>query len=75
MIGVKVSCDYGWDDAGIVRIGSDIAAYASVDFKGKCVIFLHGNGEMAISAKDLFDELNKEGVRERDAEVRTRNVA
>lgn len=64
MIGVKVPCDYGWDDGGIIRIGSkkDIAAYAVGDFKGKCIIILHGNGETAVSEKDLFDELNKNGI-------------
>ena len=32
MIGVKVPCDYAWDDKGIVRVGArrDIAAYAAV---------------------------------------------
>ncbi len=31
MIGVKVSCDYTWNDDGIVRIGAgrDIVAYAA----------------------------------------------
>ena len=64
MIGVKVLCDYAWDDEGIVRIGAgrDIAMYASGDFKGKCVIFLHGNGETAVSEKYLFDQLNARGV-------------
>lgn len=64
MIGVKVPCDYGWDAEGIVRIGSkrDIAAYASGDFKGKCLIFLHGNGETAISEKDLYDLLDEKGI-------------
>ena len=59
MIGVRVSCDYAWDDEGIVRIGAgrDIAMYASGDFKGKCVIFLHGNGETAVSEKYLFDRI------------------
>ena len=64
MIGVKVSCDYAWGDEGIGRIGArhDIAAYAGGDFKGKCVIFLHGNGETAVSEKYLFDQLNERGV-------------
>ena len=64
MIGVKVPCDYAWDDEGIVRIGSgrDVAAYAAGDFKGKCIIFLHGNGETAVSEKYLFDQLNEHGV-------------
>ena len=63
MIGVKVPCDYAWDDEGIVRIGvgRNIAAYAGGDFKGKCVIFLHGNGETAVSEKYLFDQLNARG--------------
>ena len=32
MIGVKLPCDYAWDDKGIVRVGArrDIAAYAAV---------------------------------------------
>ena len=64
MIGVKVPCDYGWDDEGVVRIGAkrDVAAYAAGDFKGKCIIFLHGNGETAVSEKDLFDKLNKNDI-------------
>lgn len=64
MIGVKVACDYTWNDDGIVRIGAkrDIAAYAGGDFKGKCVIFLHGNGETAVSEKYLFGQLNARGV-------------
>ena len=64
MIGVKVSCDYAWGDDGIVRIGArhDIAAYAGGDFKGKCVIFLHGNGETAISEKYLYDTLNEKSI-------------
>ena len=64
MIGVKVPCDYGWEDEGIVRIGArrDIAAYAVGDFKGKCIIFLHGNGETAISEKELYVSLNEKGV-------------
>ena len=64
MIGVKVSCDYAWDDEGIVRMGQrrDIAAYAGGDFKGKCIVFLHGNGETAVSEKHLFDLLNEHEV-------------
>lgn len=64
MIGVKVPCNYAWDDEGIVRIGAgrDIAAYACGDFKGKCIVFLHGNGETAVSEKYLFDQLNERGV-------------
>ena len=64
MIGVKVPCDYTWDDEGIVRIGAqrDIAAYAAGDFKGMCIIFLHGNGETAVSEKYLFDRLAAQGV-------------
>ena len=46
MIGVKVSCDYGWDDAGIVRIGSDIAAYASVDFRNNWRLSSRGLGRV-----------------------------
>ena len=64
MIGVRVPCDYTWDDEGVVRMGvqRDIAAYAAGDFKGKCIIFLHGNGETAVSEKYLFDQLNERGV-------------
>ena len=64
MIGVKIPCDYGWDNEGIVRIGAkrDIAAYAAGDFAGKCIIFLHGNGETAISEKELYIALNERGV-------------
>lgn len=64
MIGIRVPCDYGWNDEGIVRIGSqrDIAAYAAGDFGGKCVIFLHGNGETAVSEKYLYDALNEKGI-------------
>jgi len=64
MIGVKVPCDYAWDSKGVVRIGPehDIAAYAAGDFNGKCIIFLHGNGETAVSEKYLFDQLNARGV-------------
>ena len=37
MIGVKVPCDCGWDDGGIVRVGakSDIAAHTAGDLKGR----------------------------------------
>lgn len=64
MIGVRVPCDYTWDDEGIVRMGAqrDIAAYAAGDFKGMCIIFLHGNGETAVSEKYLFDRLAAQGV-------------
>lgn len=64
MIGVRIPCDYAWDDEGIVRIGvgHNIAAYTGGDFKGKCIIFLHGNGETAVSEKCLFDQLNERGV-------------
>ncbi len=64
MIGVKIPCDYTWGDEGIVRIGSkrDIAAYTSGDFNGKCIIFLHGNGETAVSEKDLYNSLNEKGI-------------
>jgi len=64
MIGVKVPCDYAWDDEGVVRIGAgrDIAAYVGGDFKGKCIVFLHGNGETAVSERYLFDQLNEHGV-------------
>ena len=64
MIGVKIPCDYGWGDEGIVRIGAkhDVAAYASGDFRGKCVIFLHGNGETAISERELYVALGKSGI-------------
>ena len=64
MIGVRIPCDYAWDDEGIVRIGAgrNVAAYVGGDFKGKCIIFLHGNGETAVSEKCLFDQLNERGV-------------
>ena len=64
MIGIKVPCDYEWNDEGIVCIGArrDVAAYAAGDFKWKCVIFLHGNGETSVSEKYLFDQLNERGV-------------
>ena len=64
MIGIKVPCDYRWDDDGIVRIGAkrDIAAYVAGGFGGKCVIFLHGNGETATTEKFLYDSLNEKGI-------------
>lgn len=64
MIGIRVACDYTWNDDGIVRIGAkrDIAAYAAGGFGGKCVIFLHGNGEIATSEKFLYDSLNENGI-------------
>lgn len=64
MIGVKIPCDYGWDDDGIVRIGAklDIAAYVAGGFGGKCVIFFHGNGETATTEKFLYDSLNEKGI-------------
>ena len=64
MIGVNIPCDYGWDDEGIVRVGAkrDIAAYAAGGFGGKCVIFLHGNGETATSEMQLYDLLNDKGI-------------
>lgn len=64
MIGVKIPCGYGWDEEGIVRIGAkrDIAAYAAGGFGGKCVIFLHGNGETATTEKFLYDSLNETGI-------------
>ena len=51
--------DYRWTDAGIVRIGAarDIAAYAIGDFRGKCLIFCHGNGETAVSERYWFEQL------------------
>ena len=38
MIGVRVVCEYTWNDDGIVRIGAkrDVVAYTSDDFTGKC---------------------------------------
>jgi len=64
MIDIKVPCDYRWDDDGIVRIGAklDIAAYVAGGFGGKCVTFLHGNGETATSEKFLYDSLNEKGI-------------
>ena len=64
MIGIKIPCGYRWDDEGIVRIGAkrDIAAYAAGGFGGKCVIFLHGNGETVTTEKLLYDSLNEKGI-------------
>ena len=56
--------DYRWSDAGIVRIGAarDIAAYTIGDFRGKCLIFCHGNGETAVSERYWFEKLAEAGV-------------
>ena len=64
MILRRFPSDYGWENEGIVRIGRerDIAALAVGDFKGRCLIFCHGNGETAVSEKDLFGELAQAGV-------------
>lgn len=64
MILRRFPSDYGWEAEGIVRIGRerDIAALAVGDFKGRCLIFCHGNGETAVSEKDLFAELAQAGV-------------
>lgn len=55
----NIPADYGWEDEGIVRLGSskDIAAYIAGDFKGPCLIFCHGNGETAVSEKYWFKKL------------------
>lgn len=64
MILRRFPSDYGWGTEGIVRIGRerDIAALAVGDFNGRCLIFCHGNGETAVSEKDLFGELAQAGV-------------
>ena len=61
---LHIPADYGWTDAGIVRIGAarDIAAYAIGDFRGKCLIFCHGNGETAFSERYWFEKLAAAGV-------------
>ena len=61
---LHIPADYLWSDAGIVRIGAarDIAAYAIGDFRGKCLIFCHGNGETAVSERYWFEQLSKAGV-------------
>ena len=64
MIGVKIPCDYGWNDDGIVRIGAklDIAAYAGGDFGGKCAkcpfgeVCKAGCSAMAISQTGTLTE-------------------
>ena len=61
---LHIPADYSWSDAGIVRIGADrdIAAYAVGDFRGKCLIFCHGNGETAVSERYWFGKLAEAGV-------------
>jgi len=61
---LHVSADYSWTDAGIVRIGEsgDLAACAVGDFKGRCLIFCHGNGETAVSERYWFERLAAAGV-------------
>lgn len=61
---LRIPADYRWTDAGIVRIGAakDIAAYAIGDFRGKCLIFCHGNGETAVSERYWFEQLAAAGV-------------
>ena len=61
---LHIPADYSWTDAGIVRIGSerDIAAYAIGDFRGKCLIFCHGNDETAVSERHWFEQLAAAGV-------------
>ena len=61
---LHIPADYSWTDAGIVRIGvaRDIAAYAVGDFRGKSLIFCHGNGETAVSERYWFERLAKAGV-------------
>lgn len=61
---LHIPADYRWMDAGIVRIGAarDIAAYEIGDFRGKCLIFCHGNGETAVSERYWFEQLAKAGV-------------
>ena len=64
MILRRIPADYGWSDAGVVRIGAarDIAAYTIGDFRGKCLIFCHGNGETAVSERYWFEQLAAAGV-------------
>ena len=61
---LHIPADYRWMDAGIVRIGAerDIAAYAIGDFRGKCLLFCHGNGETAVSERYWFEQLAAAGV-------------
>lgn len=61
---LHIPADYRWTDAGIVRIGAarDIAAYTIGDFRGKCLIFCHGNGETAVSERYWFEQLAAAGV-------------
>ena len=60
----SIKADYYWDSPGIVRLGKkhDIAAYLSGDCCGRCLIFLHGNGETAVSEYYWFDELSASGI-------------
>lgn len=64
LILMSVKADYSWDSPGIVHLGDkqDIAAYLSGDCSGRCLIFLHGNGETAVSEKYWFDQLTASGV-------------
>ena len=57
------SCKGGYrpTDKGIVFDGDGIARYEVGDFKGKCLIYCHGNGEVATSSKFLFDILTSNG--------------
>ena len=61
---LHIQADYSWTDAGIVCIGAarDIAAYAIGDFRGKCQIFCHGNGETAVSERYWFERLGRVSV-------------
>ena len=61
---LRIPADYLWSDAGIVCIGAarDIAAYTIGDFRGKCLIFCHGNGETAVSERYWFEQLAAAGV-------------
>ena len=64
MILLDFPADYDFDSPGIIHIGDngDIAAYICGDFTGPCIIFCHGNGETAVSEKELFDELAASGI-------------
>ena len=61
---LHIPADYRWSDAGIVRIGAarDVAAYTIGDFRGKSLIFCHGNGETAVSERYWFEKLAEAGV-------------
>jgi len=58
------SCKGGYraTDEG-VHLGEDgIARYEVGDFKGRCLVYCHGNGEVATSSAGLFRELVRRGL-------------